>query len=598
MISGTFNLRQRPARRAGGRTTVSSLPAPELSARGEFSSRFEDRASGSSITYTGALYNYSELRRELELRGCRFTSRLESELILRAYSAWGPGCLEKLNGQWAFALWDAGRKRLFCSRDRFGLRTFYYHYGSGGLSFASRIESLLSLPGVPRSLNDRAVFDFLVLNHNNQPEETFFRDIRKLPAGHLLSLSAPRKPEIKRYYAPRVNPELGQAKKKDVLLKAEEFRHILTDAVRIRTAGVKGLGSMLSGGLDSSSITCLAARLLRGRGGSLKTFSVHWTREKPYILASSKKTGLPHIAIPPASFSRISWREMAEVAAGAEKPVNDTSVLGEMKLLSTAAAGGCSVLLDGSGGDEVLAGYPERHFNTYLNQTLRLKGDAAFSREFAVLFGDRLKDFNLHGAPGPGFWKTFLRTQSIAPELSDILPARTIKRDFLAAHSGRKHPLDSGPRFDLQQALRDDTLALGNELEHIIPFEFRMPLLDHRLVDYAFSLPGCYKINGGWTKYLLRAAMSGTIPDKVCWRREKVGGTTPVSEWRAFMSRNRRNLKALFSDGTFLASPFVDRKGVLKNFDRLFSQAISEDTTDISGLWRFAALELWLRKHL
>ncbi|OGR74969.1 MAG: asparagine synthase (glutamine-hydrolyzing) [Elusimicrobia bacterium GWC2_64_44] len=553
---------------------------------------------GASLLYSGELYNYKELRRELESSGCRFATSLESELVYHAYARWGAGCQEKFNGEWAFARWDEKNKSLFCSRDRFGLRPLHYFFDGKTLVFASGLKALFACPLVPKAPNPQAVYDFLVLNHCNQPEETFFEGVRKLGAGCCMYFTRPgRSLTIRRYYDPACNQELGRPDKKALARHAAEFRGLLEDAVRLRLGGSEPLGILLSGGLDSSSITCLASRLLAKKDRP-PTFSIPWPREAPFIRASSAAAGFPRCEVTPAGFKAIPWSEVAALARAAEKPVMDASVLGEMQLIKAAKRRGVKVLLEGSGGDEMLAGYPERNFTVYLNQVLRERGVAAFSAEFKTFFADRLGEFGVEGEPGPEFYKCFLRTQSCAPELSEFFVKETVNRDLLGEYAGRRHPLQRGPEFNLQQVLKRDTLALGNELEHLIPFRFRLPLLDHRLAEYAFSLPACYKLHGGWTKYLLRTAMTGVLPDQVCWRKEKVGGTAPVSVWKDFMKRNRRELKAALSGRKFYASDFINRASVLKNFDALFAAAIAPGTTDISGLWRFVSLELWLRENL
>jgi len=553
---------------------------------------------GATLLYCGELYNYQELRHELESAGCRFATAGEGELVYHAYARWGAACQEKFNGEWAFALWDEKNKRLFCSRDRFGLRPLHYFFDGKTLIFASGLKTLCACPLVPKTPNPRAVYDFLVLNHCNQPEETFFEGVKKLGAGCCLLFTRPGSSlDIKRYYDPPCNTELGRPDKKDLARHAAVFRGLLEDAVRLRLGGKVPLGILLSGGLDSSSVTCLAARLLRGKNCP-PTFSIPWPREAPFIRASSAAAGFPRCEVPPAGLKAIPWSEVEALGRAAEKPLMEPSVLGELQLVKAARRKGVEVLLEGSGGDEMLAGYPERNFTVYLNQVLRERGVAAFSSEFKTFFAQRLGEFGVQGEPGPEFYKCFLRTQSCAPDLSEFFVEETVNRDLLGEYARRRHPLRRGPEFNLQEVLRHDTLALGNELEHLIPFRFRLPLLDHRLAEYAFSVPACYKLHGGWTKYLLRTAMTGVLPDEVCWRKEKVGGTAPVSVWKDFMKRNRRELLAALGDSRFYAAAYINRKAVLKNFDALYAAAVAPETTDISGLWRFVSLELWLRENL
>lgn len=605
MIAGAFCSDPRAGRELAGALSASSrggfyasgpawlCPGPDSQAF------FVDREAGAALVFSGELYNGAELRRELESAGCRLRTALESELVLRAYLRWGAACQQKFNGEWAFAAWEERSGRLFCSRDRFGLQSFYYHAGRGSFIFSSSLHALLACPGVPREPDDGPVFDYLVLNNNCQPEETFFRGVKKLRAGHYLLLKRPGTvPAPALYYDPPCDPGLGVHDKKTLRRHAAEFRGLLEDAVRVRLAPPHPLGAMLSGGMDSSSLVCLSARLLRGEKEKLATVSIAWSHEAEFIEESSVKAGFRAYRIAPEAVNGVSWDEVQRAALAAEKPVNDSSVIGEIQLLKTARRKGLEVLLDGSGGDELLAGYPNKYFNVYLNQVLKSRGLAAFNAEFKAMFAERLEEFNIFGEPPKDFYKLFLRTQRSSGELSELFPAETLDGDFLREQARRRPPLRRLPEFNLQEVLRRETLGLGAELEHIIPFRFRMPLLDHRVVDHALSLPACYKVRAGWTKYLLREAMRGVLPEKVRCRKEKIGGTTPASAWKGFLLRNSGKLREALSGRNFRSARYVNRAGVLKNFDRLLAAGTAPGASDISALWRFANLEMWLGENL
>lgn len=602
MISGIFSigrpLPQDAARRLPGAARCGDRLL--LAAGGGRDAFFQDDRSGSAAALCGELYNAEELRRVLLPAGARFTGTSEAELLLRAWEAWGPACQERLNGDWAFAAWDAAKGTLFCSRDRFGVRPLYYVAAGGLLRFSSSLRGLLPLlPELPAP-DAGVVFDYLSRGGTGRPGETFLSGVRALRAGHCLSAGPRGAPAERRYYDPPVNEELGRYDERSAARHAERLRELLLDAVRLRLRPPCPAGGALSGGLDSSTIACLVRRLSdEGRAPAgfsprdFRLFSVLWPAEAAHIKASAGAAGFRHRRVSPRDCVP-SWKDVAGLAAAAERPLHDTTFFGEFGVAKAAAADGAGVLFEGGGGDELLAGYPERYTNPYLNQLLAGRDLAGFRREFARLYAGRLELFGLRGAPGPDFYKIFLRTQSSAPHLSPLYPEATLDPGFYGRYRDRAGAARARLRLNLQFLLRDDALALGDSYDATSALRYRRPFLDHRVATLAFSLPACYKFQGGWTKYLLRRAMDGVLPRAVCWRREKVGGTAPISEWKKFLARHAGELRATLAARGLRSAEFVDRRGLLKSFDRLLAAALAPETTDNSALWRLVNLELWL----
>ncbi len=579
-----------------------SSPRPSRApGRGGDSGFFEDPGGENSVAYSGEIYNYRELRAGLEKEGFKFRSGLDSELVLRAYARWGAACQEKFEGEWAFAVWDAEKQRLFCSRDRFGLRRFYYFSDGGVFAFGSKLKPLLRFPFVKKEVNPEAVFDYLVNNRSGSGEGTFFGGIRQLRPGHCLFLSRKTGLAKKKYYKPRYNPELGSFDKKSLRKHSAEFLALLKNSLKARLLPPYPVGCTLSGGMDSSTIVCLADGLLGGTKAGrkkLKTFSITWKAEAEYIKSVSRAAGFGARLIRPEEAGRTSWADVKKVVSAAERPLNMTTFFGGIPLLKKAGQENVKFILDGGGGDELLAGYPEKYFNVYLNQIVRAGDLPRFMKEFRTLYAGRLREFGVGKETGPGFYKTFLRTQRSAPQLSAFFPEETLAPAFLKKYAAlRRRPLPRLP-LNLQEMLFRDTLNLGGEYNPWGAVNYRRPFLDHRVAEYVFSLPACYKIHNGWTKYLLREAMSGILPKKVCWRKIKVGGTAPISVWKDFLKRNREKMKAALGGRKFYSAGFINQKAVLDNFDALFRAAVAPETTDISALWRFVNLELWLRENL
>lgn len=602
MISGIFSIgrrlqpalsgRFRGAARAGGRL--------RLYVEGGQSSVFIDDRNGGAAALDGEIFNSVELRRELLAAGAGFTGGTEAELLLRAWEVWGEGCQDRLNGNWAFAVWDARKSELFCSRDRFGIRPFYYNVTDGLLRFSTSLHDLLQLLPAAAAPDPGVVFDYLTRGSTGGPGGTFVRGVRQLRSGHRLSAGKRGAPAERRYYAPAVNEELGRHDERGARRHAERLRGLLLDAVRLRLRPPYPAGGALSGGLDSSTLACLSRRLADEgsapadfRPPDFRLFSVMWPAEAAHIRASASAAGFRHRRIDPRDCVP-SWDYVAALAAGAARPLRDTTFFGEFGVARAAAADGVRVLFDGGGGDELFAGYPERYTNPYLNQLLAARDLAGFRREFSRLYAGRLGTFGLRGAPGPDFYKTFLRTQSIAPQLSPLYPETTLDAGFYRRFRDRAAADGARLCLNLQLLMRDNALNLGDEYDSTSGLLYRRPFLDHRVADFAFSLPVCYKLHGGWTKYLLRRAMDGLLPRKVCWRREKVGGTAPISAWKAFLRRHAGELREVLSARGLRCAGFVDQRGLLKNFDRLLAAALAPETTDNSALWRLVNLELWL----
>lgn len=564
-----------------------------MSASGPECESFEH--AGARIVFEGELYNRAELRRELDRSGHRCASGLAGEIILRSWRAWGDGCLERFNGEWSFAIWDGLQGRLICSRDRFGLRPFYYCLSNGYLIFGSDIGEIASCPLVKKEPDPEAVFDYLAFNLIGRSDETFYRGVRELPAGCCLRMSSGRPPDVRRYYEPYCNLEIGEFDPAAARGHATRLRELLESAVATRLTPPYPLGSLLSGGMDSSSIACLAAR------ADIEFFSILWEQEVPYIDRIGRALGLAHRRIPATDAAKLSWEDVAGAAQRcARGPLRSSTFFGEMMILKEAARRGVRVFFDGSGGDELLAGYPDRYFRAFLKQILLSRDPAWFMKEWRIFCSSGVTEFGHRregGRAGAQALNAFLRAPSEAQKvLTDfrLLPPETFNGRFYRRYAARE-PWTSASTTNIQEALRTDTFDIGKTLHSIGTMTYRRPFLDHRVVEHVLSLPACYKLHDGWTKYLLRLAMSDIMPKEGCWRREKVGGTVPADVWKDFLRRHKDALRAVLSGREFHSEAFLDQKMVLERFDNFFETAVAPRTRPISWLWRFVNLELWLR---
>ncbi|MGB9881060.1 MAG: asparagine synthase (glutamine-hydrolyzing), partial [Anaerolineae bacterium] len=328
-----------------------------------------DQEGGLVIVHNGEIYNYIEIRAELERCGHRFRSNSDTEVLLAAYKEWGPDCLRHLNGMFAFAIWDERRQELFAARDRFGEKPFYYHHDPerAFFIFASEIKALLGSGLISPKPNYKAIYRYLVHREIDVGSETVFEGIAALPPAHALSYSrAQGRLKIWRYWD--LDPDAEIRLPHDAAY-AERFLELLTDAVRLRLRSDVPVGSSLSGGLDSSTIVCLIAKKLRG--GIQKTFSArfHDRRydEGSYIQRVIEWTNVEgHAVYPdparlPEEIEALTWHQ--------EQPFFSTSIYAQWNVMRLAKEIGVTVLLDGQGGDETLAGY-HIYFGPYFRELL------------------------------------------------------------------------------------------------------------------------------------------------------------------------------------------------------------------------------------
>jgi asparagine synthase (glutamine-hydrolysing) len=569
------------------------------------------------IVFNGEIYNYREIREELRALGHSFQSETDTEVILAAYQQWGPACLERFNGMFAFALWDARRRVLFCARDRFGVKPFYYRWEGAALLFASEIKSLLAHPAVPRRPNDSAVYDYLVLCQSDHSEQSFFEGIAALSPGHFLLFDPSRgQLSVNRWWSLELNPALESAQ--DDQRVYDEFGSLLEDAVRLRLRSDVPIGSCLSGGLDSSSVVCLANRLLRTEGlpahrsieGRQKTFTARNAQQEideyRYSHLVVERTNVEENLVLPSG-ERL-WEEVRSFVWHMDEPVDSTSQYPQWNVMRLARSRGVTVLLDGQGGDEVLAGYYS-YWPLYLRQLRRAKGAAAFSRgawhavrvggkpvadvlyqSFAQQLPWRLQQVVRTLRPfktGPGQGGSGLQQWQVAPE-------------FLARFSDRQwRPRQAPEGTGLAGILYQDLVSvnlpklLRYEDRNSMAFslETRLPFLDYRLVEAVYALPLDYRIRNGWNKWILRKSMSGVLPPEIAWRRSKLGFPVPERTWLqagAALIRETLRAAARRTLDAYVPPHIVDRICALD--DAALAAA--------PGVWRLVNLALWFELFL
>jgi asparagine synthase (glutamine-hydrolysing) len=500
------------------------------------------------IVFNGEIYNYIELASELARLGYRFRSRTDTEVILAAYAQWGPACVSRFNGMWAFAIHDRTNRRLFCSRDRFGVKPFYYADTPSAFAFGSEIRELL--PWLSRkAANRRTLADFITTATADHTDETFYEGVAKLPAGHNLDYDLEtNRFSITRFYELQPRPDVAALSREQAV---EAYREVLTDAVRLRLRSDVLVGTCLSGGLDSSSVATIAAGLytpLAGRAFSAIT-AVSEQEEKNeagYAQVVAAHGGMTWLPVRPEYRDFVD--SLPQVVHAQEEPFASPSLTMQYFVMKTARTHGITVLLDGQGGDETLLGY-ERYYAAYLARTLRREGIVAFVR---ALLDTRSNNANM----GIGnIAKYLVAGRSAAARYAVYRRRHRYLRELpsMPAHI-RRYATSCWDDFALQSLeIRSTNLPLllryedRNSMAHAI--EARLPFLDYRAVETALSLPGAFKMHEGWSKWVLRKAMAGRMPDAIVWRRNKLAFEAPEDLW---LARHREIMRE-----TVFASPLL-----------------------------------------
>ena len=416
------------------------------------------------ITYNGEVYNYRELSEPLKARGHQFRSKTDTEVVLHAYETYGPNCLNYFNGMWSFAIWDQNQQKLFCAIDRFGIKPFHYYFDGQIFVFGSEIKSVLLHPNVPKQVDDQTVYDYLALRHINHNDQTFFAGIKRLPPAHYLTLDTSGHVSINRWWDVDFETEPVSIDKQEAI---EKFTHLFQDSVRLRLRSDVPIGTCLSGGLDSSSIVTVANQLIFGDnhtidsklvGAQQKTFSACYddTRfdERPFIDAVIDKTGAEKNYVFPDGYEAF-WTDMSDFIWHLEEPFGSTRMYAQWSVMRLAAQRGIKVVLDGQGGDELLAGYAK--YPAFLMQEFIRTGQIGQAlREFYVLRKGTKKNIPLNllliAYLSLPWWIKALGSD-FGWRLKHRKSLEVLRDDFKDHFSDRKHVLASNSQARFRQSL-------------------------------------------------------------------------------------------------------------------------------------------------
>ena len=500
-----------------------------------------DATGSATIIFNGEIYNFQELRKELEARGRSFRSRTDSEVLLNAYLEWGTGCLERLNGMFAFAIWDLRRRELFLARDRFGIKPLFFTHSADLFAFASEMKSLLKIPTLPKEIDPDAVWNYLTLLQIPAPQ-TIYVGIRKLLPAHAMVVKDDGAMRLWNYWTPE--PQELSLKSTDL---EERLLHELRESVRRHLVSDVPLGVFLSGGIDSSAIVALATQV---SDEPLRTFSVSFSGdpkldEAPYqkMVVERYKTNHTEFRASPDMLkaSRI-------ILASTDEPFAVSSAI-PLYYISKAASEHVKVVLSGDGGDELFAGYEPRYVTARRIEALdRVPGSArtlfsGFGRlipesatgsrtlrrakrasELARLSRDERYVYS---------FGIFNRAQKQRLLTSEIQEA--VRQDFGERYQAvfAMAPREAPERYfftDLMTALADEMLTKVDRCTSAVSIEGRVPLLDTELANFALGIPLKHKYDGSVGKLIFRRALAKMLPKEILWGPKR-GFNVPMDRW-------------------------------------------------------------------
>jgi asparagine synthase (glutamine-hydrolysing) len=558
----------------------------DLTAAGHQPMHYLDRYT---IIHNGEIYNYIELREILRQKGYAFKSATDTEVIVAAYDLWKTECVMEFDGMFAFAIWDEKEKNLFAARDRFGEKPFFYHFEKERFVFGSEMKALWAA-GVEKKPNLKMLFNFITIGYTDnpgQPGETFFDNIHKLaPATFLVFSATSHQLVIEKYWD--LDPE-EQNKKITEAEAIEQFNHLFTLSVKRRLRSDVAIGSSLSGGLDSSSV--VAAISATQDTGSLSAFTASFPDyEKDELLHAkniAQKFNLTHHIISVTGDELLN--DWDTLCFHQEEPFGSASIYAQYKVFELAKNHNVKVLLDGQGADETLAGY-HKYYKWYW-QELFHKRKLLSSHELKAAkdlgVNERFGFKNVIASLFPDIATVFLERQYLLKAIRQ----EGLSKDFVRLQSKEAY-YTSPSFFTLNGVLYFNTCTHG--LEELLRFadrnsmangrETRLPFLDHELVEFVFSLPARFKINKGWTKWLLRKVMEEKLPKEITWRKDKIGFEPPQKIWmedssvqEAIQEAKRTLVKENILDKTVLDKKIIPKPAhAADNFDwRYLSAAYS-----------------------
>jgi asparagine synthase (glutamine-hydrolysing) len=556
------------------------------------------------IIFNGEIYNYQELRQPLVQRGHNLRSNSDTEVILHLYQDEGPSCVNKLNGMFAFVIWDSVERTLFVARDHFGIKPFYYAIHDRTFLFASEIKSLFFYPGFEPEINSDGLADYLTFQFCLE-EKTLFRGVQKLPPGHTLLVKADGSLNIHKYWD--LDFQIDTDHTEDYF--QSQLLRLLEDSVRLQLRADVPVGAHLSGGLDSSTLACLASSLLNT---NIHTFSGGFRDDLKYDETQYARLVTQHIGsdyheIYPTAQDFVAV--MPSLIYQMDEPAAGPGVFPQY-FVSKLASQHVKVVLGGQGGDEIFGGY-SRYLVAYLEECIRggIEGTQE-NAKYVVTFASILPNLiqlqgyqpmlshfwqdGLFNSPDLRYFRLIDRSHDVRAFVDSSLmrgssgydPVEAYRELFNAGQIGSY--INRMTRFDLKTLL-PALLQVEDRTSMAVSLESRVPLLDPRIAKLAASMPPNIKFKGGHSKHIFRQVVRHIVPAEILERKDKMGFPVPLNEWylqnpvREFVQETLVSLRA--RRGGFLDATPVE---TLLDAERSFGR----------NIWGLLCLELWMQAYI
>lgn len=540
------------------------------------------------IILNGEIYNYNEIRKSLEDKGHVFLTETDTEAVIHAYEEWERDCLQKLNGMFTFAIWNKKNKSLFIARDRLGIKPLYYYYDANGFVFASEIKALLIDENIVKEPNNSAICSYLITGFQ-YTNETFFKGVKELQPGHYMVINS-EELKIRKYWD---IPDEKTQKTKEIRntqsvdrSNINKFLTLLIDAINIRIPPNFPITYYLSGGLDSSAIVCLAEKIVKNdKSGDnvilTASYDTKWD-EARYAEEVKKLVRTKITYVFPSSVA--TWKDLKEFIYHMDEPVTVLNYYAYWCLAKVTKTKS-KIIFMGQGPDEFLAGHGD-HFIRYIKELASKKKYAKILTEL-IRGAKRYDIFNV----------LYALIGDFALGSKSILLANLLDKTFLKSHKlparkcSKPHSLRESLMRDVKQERLPVHLRVGDRMSSAFSIELRCPFLDHRIIEHSFMLPSNYKIRDGETKYILREAVKGTVPESVR-KRKKRGTPVPLETW---LKRFRSEITQMVKSKKFKDRGYFNAKAVWDVYDRYCNNTMNPFEKKFYGdvLWRIINLELW-----
>lgn len=546
------------------------------------------------LVFNGEIYNYLELVPELQALGYKFVSHSDSEVILHAYAAWGPDCVQRFNGMWAFAIWDVQRKRLFASRDRLGVKPFYYFKDDDKLIFSSEIKAIAAVQPLHQA-NLAKVHDYLRYGYRTSDGSTFFADVHELPPGHNLVVENGEL-TFSRYWQ---LPQGDTSNESDTALR-DRFTALLEDAVRLRFRSDVPVALLQSGGLDSSAICrvvddCIESGRLACESVTAFTavfpgFEHDEQARVRELIGTCKHVQL--VELTPSASDLLA--DLSKFVAGMGEPVQSTTSFVHWQIMQAVHARGIKVIINGQGADEALAGYAPyivgyRLLDTLLSNPLKIWSEARGMQARLVYPATKLIAQTVKamlGRRAASKWRA-ARVEGTTQVLNTDFCKQYDAHLPDTSMTLRPRNLDRHLRAQIEHYGFNQILHYEDHSAMMSSIEMRSPFVDYRLMEFAFSLPDRLKFDHGITKRIQREAFANRLPKSIVDNHHKIGFATPFQSWM-----KAPTLLGYFQD--LVDSSSFQSRNIWQGAEikKRFAQA---DKYPNFPFWRFINLELWAR---